>query len=148
GVEQSPKTAGKTRSDQRGGTQNSAFARRKLASDRRGLARAPRSNPGRHPGDSPGGRSVVSTLSTSTKPRLLRGFGGFCRRNGGMHASARRGLVTGTQALKSWSRSQAVVFKPLLVKQFLEMAQALGYVLRTKAEGWRLFCERMGVPTN
>lgn len=31
-------------------------------------------------------------------------------------------------------------------ERFFDLALAAGYVLRTKAEGWKLFCERMGVP--
>ena len=31
-------------------------------------------------------------------------------------------------------------------QRFLDMALAAGFVLRTKAEGWKLFCERMTVP--
>jgi hypothetical protein len=33
-----------------------------------------------------------------------------------------------------------------LGQRFLEIAYASGYVLRTKAEGWKLFCERLTVP--
>jgi hypothetical protein len=33
-----------------------------------------------------------------------------------------------------------------LRQRFLDMALASGFVLRTKAEGWKLFCERMAVP--
>jgi hypothetical protein len=33
-----------------------------------------------------------------------------------------------------------------LGERYLDMALAAGFVLRTKAEGWKLFCERMTVP--
>jgi hypothetical protein len=31
-------------------------------------------------------------------------------------------------------------------QRFQEGAYAIGYVLRTKADGWKLFCERLNVP--
>jgi hypothetical protein len=31
-------------------------------------------------------------------------------------------------------------------QRFLDVALAAGYMLRTKAEGWKLFCERMNLP--
>ena len=33
-----------------------------------------------------------------------------------------------------------------LGQRFFDLALAAGFVLRTKAEGWKLFCERMTVP--
>jgi len=47
---------------------------------------------------------------------------------------AKRGLTTGT-----------VADRPLWVR-LLEIAYAAGYMLRTKADGWKLFCERLHVP--
>jgi hypothetical protein len=33
-----------------------------------------------------------------------------------------------------------------LAQRYLDIALATGFVLRTKAEGWKLFCERLAVP--
>ncbi len=43
------------------------------------------------------------------------------------------GRTHGRQGKPAWARR-------------LELAYAAGFVLRTKAEGWRLYCERMAVP--
>jgi hypothetical protein len=44
------------------------------------------------------------------------------------------------------SSAEDVAEEPCLWERYLDLALAVGFVLRTKAEGWKLFCQRLTIP--
>ncbi len=52
----------------------------------------------------------------------------------------------GTEAGGQGDCVEAIHRKQNAAERLLDLALAAGFVLRTKAEGWKLFCERLNVP--